>query len=94
MAKAKKSTSAVEKISAEELEQLQGLQKSIGSALNSLSNIEIAKFELLNDHSRMKVAMQELSAQLQEKYGEVNISLVDGVISEVPAQEAEMEVAK
>jgi len=42
----------------------------------------------------MKAAMQELSAQLQEKYGEVNISLIDGVISEVPAEEAEMEVAK
>lgn len=91
---AKKSTPKVEKISAEELEQLQGLQKSIGSALNSLSNIEIAKFELLNDHSKMKAAMQALSAQLQEKYGEVNISLIDGVISEASAPEAEMQVAK
>jgi hypothetical protein len=83
---AKKSTkkaAAEKKITAEELEQLQGLQQAIGNAVNNLANIEIAKYELLQDHGRMKTAMQEFSLSLQEKYGEVNISLADGTISEV-----------
>ena len=37
----------------------------------------------MQDHGRMKAAMQEFSLSLQEKYGEVNISLADGTISEV-----------
>lgn len=87
---AKKSTkkaAAEKKITAEELEQLQGLQQAIGNAVNNLANIEIAKYELLQDHGRMKAAMQELSLSLQEKYGEVNISLADGTISEVEKTE-------
>ncbi len=81
--KSTKSKAAEKKITAEELEQLQALQQAIGNAVNNLANIEIAKYELLQDHGKMKVAMQEFSLSLQEKYGEVNISLADGTISEV-----------
>jgi len=87
---AKKSTkkaAAEKKITAEELEQLQGLQQAIGNAVNNLANIEIAKYELLNDHAAMRARMQEFSLSLQEKYGEVNISLADGTISEVEKTE-------
>lgn len=88
---AKKSTkSQVEKISAEELEQLQLLQKTMANAVNNLANIEIAKYELLNEHAALKAKMQEFSLQLQEKYGEVNVSLADGSISEIPSQEPVM----
>lgn len=93
---AKKSTkSQVEKISAEELEQLQTLQRMMANAVNNLANIEIAKYELLQDHAAMKVKMQEVSRELQDKYGEVNISLADGTISEVEqAPEPTMEAVK
>ena len=90
---AKKSTPKVEKISAEELNQLQSLQKMIANAVNNLANIEIAKYEILQDHAVMKAKMQEVSVELQAKYGQVNISLADGAISEAPAEETpEMEV--
>lgn len=93
---AKKSTkSQVEKISAEELEQLQTLQRMMANAVNNLANIEIAKYELLQDHAAMKAKMQEVSRELQDKYGEVNISLADGTISEVEqASEPTMEAVK
>ena len=81
---AKKSTTPkVEKISAEELNQLQSLQGMMANAVNNLANIEIAKYEILQDHAVMKVKMQELSQELQAKYGAVNISLADGTISEI-----------
>lgn len=79
----KKSTPKVEKISAEELNQLQSLQKMMNNAVNNLANIEIAKYEILQDHAAMKVKMQKFSQELQVKYGEVNISLTDGAISEI-----------
>ena len=92
---AKKSTNnKVEKISAEELEQLQGLQKMMANAVNNLANIEIAKYELLQDHAAMKLKMQEISRELQDKYGEVNISLADGTISQIEeTPQPTMEVA-
>jgi hypothetical protein len=74
---------AVKKITAEELNQLQSLQGMIANALNNLANIEIAKYEILQDHAAMKAKMQEVSQELQAKYGEVNISLADGAISEI-----------
>ena len=37
----------------------------------------------MQDHAVMKVKMQELSQELQAKYGAVNISLADGTISEI-----------
>jgi len=87
---AKKSTkkAAELKITAEELEKLQGLQQTIANAVNNLANIEIAKHELLQDHASMKAAMRAFSEELQEKYGEVNISLADGSITEVEAKPA------
>ena len=87
---AKKSTkkAAELKITAEELEKLQGLQQAIANAVNNLANIEIAKHELLQDHASMKAAMRAFSEELQEKYGEVNISLADGSITEVEAKPA------
>lgn len=90
---AKKSTQNVEKLSAEELNQLQSLQGMMANALNNLANIEIAKYEILQDYAAMKVKMQELTQELQAKYGEVNILLADGTISkieEVPGPQLEV----
>jgi Asp-tRNA(Asn)/Glu-tRNA(Gln) amidotransferase C subunit len=86
--KSTKSKAAELKITAEELEKLQGLQQAIGNAVNNLANIEIAKHELLQDHASMKAAMRAFSEELQQKYGEVNTSLADGTITEPEAKEA------
>lgn len=80
---AKKSTKKAAKITKAELDLLQGLQQTISNTVNNLANIEIAKFELLQEHAKLKQQMQETSATLQEKYGKVNIALVDGTISEI-----------
>jgi hypothetical protein len=88
---AKQTKKTVNAITAEELAQLQELQGGINNAAMNLANIEIAKYELLQDHATMKKAMQELSMQLQASYGEVNISLVDGTISEIEKPELKAE---
>jgi hypothetical protein len=89
---AKKTNKEILKITSEELERLKMLQTDISNAGMNLGNIEIAKYELLQDHASMKKAMQELSIQLQKKYGEVNISLSDGAISKIQEKTTAMEV--
>lgn len=83
---AKKSTkkaAEVKKITSEELDLLQKLQSNINNASMNLANISIAKYELLQDHAKMKLELQEMSQKLQDVYGEVNISLADGSITEI-----------
>jgi|TARA_B110000908_G_scaffold47703_1_gene58194 hypothetical protein len=82
MAKKLKKVVESKKVTAEELLALQTLQSNINNALVNLGNIEIAKYELLQDHASLKNSLKEMSATLQETYGEVNISLADGTISE------------
>ena len=92
MAKKANKKEEILKLTSEELETLQKLQGTINNAAMNLANIEIAKYELLNEHAVMKKDMQEFSLTLQEKYGEVNISLNDGTISEIEEKTTEMEV--
>tara|TARA_R110000868_G_scaffold155754_2_gene382337 strand:- start:504 stop:788 length:285 start_codon:yes stop_codon:yes gene_type:complete len=92
MAKKANKKEEILKLTSEELETLQKLQGTINNAAMNLANIEIAKYELLQDHALMKKDMQEFSLTLQEKYGEVNISLNDGTISEIEEKTTEMEV--
>jgi len=88
---AKKTKETIKAITTEELGKLQQLQGGINNAAMNLASIEIAKYELLQDHAIMKADMQELSRELQEKYGEVNISLTDGTISEIEKPELKAE---
>lgn len=78
-------------ITKEELEQLTNLQGGINNIAMNLANIEIAKYDLLQEHSELKSKMEEVSKELEAKYGSVNISLKDGSIFEVE-EPAEMEV--
>lgn len=82
-----KTKEIIKAVTVEELTELKELQKNINNAALNLANIEIAKYELLNEHAALKARMQEFSLQLQKKYGEVNISLADGSISKISSQE-------
>ena len=81
-------------ITKEELEQLTNLQGSINNVAMNLANIEIAKYEMLQEHSAIKNKMQEVSKELEAKYGSVNISLKDGSISEVEELQAQIDELK
>ncbi len=86
---AKKSTTPeVKKLTAEELEQLQSLNSTYQNIVGNLGNLEIAKFDLLNELTSVKIKMNEFTATLQEKYGDVTISIFDGTITTPEAVEA------
>jgi len=86
---AKKSTKAeVKKLTAEELQQLQTLNAAYQNIVGNLGNLEIAKFDILNELTSVKIKMNEFTATLQEKYGDVTISIFDGTITTPEAVEA------
>lgn len=72
----------VEKITAEELEKLQGFVQGMNQAQLNIGGLEAQKMELLNQVAQIKKMLNEFQADLEKSYGKVSVSLVDGTISE------------
>jgi len=72
----------VEKITAEELEKLQGFVQGMNQAQLNIGGLEAQKMELLNQIAQIKKMLNEFQADLEKSYGKVSVSLVDGTISE------------
>ena len=72
----------VEKITAEELEKLQGFVQGMNKAQLNIGGLEAQKMELLNQVAQIKEMLNEFQADLEKSYGKVSVSLVDGTISE------------
>ena len=76
-----------EKITAEELTNVQTLQKEVNNLLLNIGNAEIVKAQLIGKHAKMQEDWNTLTAALEEKYGSVNISLEDGTLSEIEKED-------
>jgi uncharacterized coiled-coil DUF342 family protein len=72
----------VEKITAEELEKLQGFVQGMNQAQLNIGGLEAQKMEILNQVAQIKEMLNEFQADLEKSYGKVSVSLVDGTISE------------
>ena len=72
----------VEKITAEEIEKLQGFVQGMNQAQLNIGGLEAQKMELLNQVAQIKEMLNEFQADLEKSYGKVSVSLVDGTISE------------
>jgi hypothetical protein len=72
----------VEKITAEELEKLQGFVQGMNQAQLNIGALEAQKMELLNQVAQIKEMLNEFQADLEKSYGKVSVNLVDGTISE------------
>ena len=75
------------KITAEELTNVQTLQKEVNNLLLNIGNAEIVKAQLIGKHAKMQEDWNTLTAALEEKYGSVNISLEDGTLSEIEKED-------
>jgi hypothetical protein len=76
-----------EKITAEELTNVQTLQKEVNNLLLNIGNAEVVKAQLIGKHAKMQEDWNTLTAALEEKYGSVNISLEDGTLSEIEKED-------
>jgi hypothetical protein len=77
------------KITKEELENLQGIVGRLNSASNQLGNIEMQKHQLLHASQELQSNLQGLQKALEEIYGQVNINIKDGTYVELPKEEAD-----
>ena len=78
MAKAK---SKAKKLTSKELDDVKELQSDINNLLMNIGNAELVKNQLVNKHVVKQGEWQVLTSTLEEKYGQVNISLEDGSLS-------------
>lgn len=85
MAKAK---SKAKKITAKELEVVKELQQQINTLIMNLGNAVLVQQQLSAKHNLLQADWKENTEKLEKKYGNVNISLQDGTISEIEEEEA------
>ena len=77
----------VEKITDEELKELQDQVNKINSAQLRLGGIESQKHTLVHGINAMQKEVQDMQVKLEEKYGKVSINIQDGTIQEIPEDE-------
>jgi hypothetical protein len=77
----------VEKITDEELKELQDQVSRINSAQLRLGGIESQKHTLVHGINAMQKEVQDMQVKLEEKYGKVSINITTGEITEEPQDE-------
>ena len=73
------------RLTPEELEELKSTSTIYQNHLVTFATIELSKQEAISRLTEVKGRYESLVARLQEKYGEVNISLEDGKITKNPS---------
>ena len=87
MSKVKKIKSQVEDavkvITKEELENVKTLQSELQKYCNSIGSMEVQKAKAIYQVNMLEKDMEEAKKAIEEKYGPININLIDGSYEEV-----------
>jgi len=75
------------KLTKEELEGLVEVQQKLNNITLNLGNAELAKQAMFAEYSKVKVEFDAVAKILEEKYGKVNVNLIDGSISPIDTSE-------
>ena len=81
----------VNKISEEQLKELQGHVNKINQAQLQLGGLESQKHSLLHAVVNMQTELTEFQNKLEEEYGKVSINIQDGTIAPLPEENVEDE---
>ena len=84
----------MEKISEEQLKELQGHVNKINQAQLQLGGLESQKHSLLHAIANMQNELSEFQNKLEEEYGKVSINIQDGTIAPLPEENVEDEANK
>jgi hypothetical protein len=91
MSKVKKIKSQVEDavkvITKEELENVKHLQSELQKYCNSIGGMEVQKAKAIYQVNLLENDMDEAKKAIEEKYGPININLLDGSYTEVVAED-------
>lgn len=79
----------MEKITEEQLKQLQELVGTINNAQAQLGGIEMQKHQLLHQVTEVQAKLNEVQAELEKEYGKVSVNLQDGTITKEDEESTE-----
>ena len=77
----------VEKITDEQLTELQRHVNRINAAQLQLGQLESQKLGVVNAIPVLQKQLKEFQEKLEEEYGKVNVNIQDGTIQEIPEDE-------
>jgi translation initiation factor 6 (eIF-6) len=80
--------SKAKKVTEKELNSIKDLQQRINTVVMNLGNAVVVQDQLTQSHGELQKEWKKETAKLEKKYGNVNISLEDGSISELKEEEA------
>jgi predicted transcriptional regulator len=81
------------KITEEQLKNLQDLVAKINNAAAQLGNIEMQKHQLLHASNAFQSDLNNLQKSLEEEYGKVSVNIQDGTFAPIP-EETPIETAE
>ena len=79
--------SELNKITKEELTEVQDQQKQINELLSKIGVLESQKHSALHRIATVNEAIEKTKKKLEEKYGSVNIDLTDGTYTEIEKED-------
>ena len=77
------------KITQEQLEELQGYVGKLNNAATQIGNLELQKHQLQHAAGEVQSDLSKFQAKLEEKYGKVQINIQDGTYKPIE-EEAEV----
>ena len=77
------------KITPEQLEELQGYVGKLNNAATQIGNLELQKHQLQHAAGEVQSDLSKFQAKLEEKYGKVQINIQDGTFKPIE-EEAEV----
>jgi len=75
------------KITQEQLEELQGLVGKLNNAAAQIGNLELQKHQLQHAAAEVQTDLNKLQMKLEEKYGKVQINIQDGTFKPLEEEE-------
>ena len=86
--------SKAKKVTEKELDSIKDLQQRINTVVMNLGNAVVVQDQLTKTHVELQGEWKKETAKLEKKYGNVNISLEDGTVSELKEEEKAPALAK
>ena len=77
----------VEKITDEQLQELQGHVNKINQAQLQLGQLESQKYSLVGVIPQLQKELKDFQDKLEKEYGKVSVNIQDGTIQEIPVED-------
>ena len=75
------------KITQEQLEELQGYVGKLNNAATQIGNLELQKHQINHAAAEVQSDLNKFQAKLEEKYGKVQINIQDGTYKPIEEEE-------